>query len=79
MANPNATEGWGDPNIVAEVIYEVVGSGKKIPLRLPLGSDAWGMIKMEREAFSKELDELKSISEKPSGKEQLSSIDFLMK
>lgn len=79
MADPKLSAGWGDPKIVAEVMYEVVSSGKGIPLRLPLGSDSWGFIKAEVEAFGKELDGLKSVSERTSGAEQLESIDFLKK
>jgi hypothetical protein len=79
MADPKMTENWGDAGSVAEVIYEVVGSGKGIPLRLPLGMDSWGLMKSEVERIGKELDGLKNISERTSGSAQLDSIDFLKK
>lgn len=77
MADPKATENWGDAGKVAEVIYEVVASGKGIPLRLPLGMDSWGFMKSEAERIGKELDELKSISERTSTSAQLDSVNFL--
>jgi len=79
MLDPKASENWADPAIITEVLYEVVSRGQKIPIRLPLGMDSWGMIKGEVEKIGKELEELKGLSTRSSGEAQLGSIEFLMK
>ncbi|KAM7198442.1 hypothetical protein V8F20_006203 [Naviculisporaceae sp. PSN 640] len=59
---------WADADRIAEVIYGVVGDfegkgeGKRIPLRVPLGGDAWGVLKMENEKAARELDEIKELA-----------------
>lgn len=49
-------EMWADSERVAEAVYGVVNGGKEIPLRVPLGGDAWGVIKMEHERAGRELE-----------------------
>ena len=51
--------------------------GEKIPLRLPMGTDAWGMIRADTEKTLNELEEWKVVSESVSSPEQLESINFL--
>ena len=79
MSDPKSKESWADPVVVARVIVEtVVHQGDKpLPMRLPLGSDAWGMIKAETAAVDKELDEWKDVSKSCSSEGQLKSIEFL--
>ena len=44
-----------DPDLVVKAVVDVVASND-IPLRLPMGSDAWGLMKVEVEGMSMELD-----------------------
>lgn len=81
MADPKSQESWADPASVARVMVDTVANkgDKALPFRLPLGSDAWGMIKAENAAVDKELDEWKHVSESCSSSEQLESVAFLQK
>lgn len=71
IENEEARRLWADADRIAEVMYQVVGDfdgkdgegeGKKIPLRVPLGGDAWGVLKMENEKNGRELDEIKELA-----------------
>ncbi|KAF2691400.1 short-chain dehydrogenase/reductase-like protein SDR [Lentithecium fluviatile CBS 122367] len=77
-----ATKGWAEPGKVAEVLYEYLrdgGMGGEMGLRLPLGSDSWGMQKHALEEGLVELERAREVSCKTSGMEQLESIGFLKK
>jgi len=78
-ANADMRKKWALPEAIAEAMVEVVSRGQRIPIRVPLGPDAWGMIKAELNKVGKELDELKELSESVGHPEQLGSIDFLRK
>lgn len=75
--SPQATANWAEPEKVVEALYQYVKGGGEWPLRLPLGSDSWGMQKLAHEQSLKELEEVKSVSLSTSSEEQLKSIDFL--
>ncbi|KAL1613097.1 hypothetical protein SLS60_001329 [Paraconiothyrium brasiliense] len=75
--SPEATKNWAEPERVVQVLYEYVEKGGEMPLRLPLGSDSWGMQRLALEQGLKELDGLQTVSCSTSGKEQLASIGFL--
>ncbi|KAI1411715.1 NAD(P)-binding protein [Hypoxylon sp. FL1857] len=62
MDDAKAHEVFAKPEEVAEAIYKVVGSGKRIPIRVPLGRDAWGMIMNEVERVKEDLLECREIS-----------------
>jgi NAD(P)-dependent dehydrogenase (short-subunit alcohol dehydrogenase family) len=79
VANPEATKNWAEVERVVQVLYEFVEKGGKMPLRLPLGSDAWGMLSQKVERERRELEDVKEWSGKTSGSEQLNSIGFLTK
>ncbi|KAL8905701.1 MAG: hypothetical protein Q9207_002457, partial [Kuettlingeria erythrocarpa] len=68
---------WAEPSALAAAIYHIVGRGSRIPIRVPLGADAWGMLSADLEGIKKELDELKEISLGVGDAKQLDSIDFL--
>lgn len=54
------------PEEVARGVWGVLErkrEGEKVPLRLPLGRDAWGLIRGDVDAFSGELDEWRVVSE----------------
>jgi len=44
-------------------VVEKKRTGEKVPLRLPLGIDAWGLVRGDVDRFSKELDEWRVVSE----------------
>ena len=81
LADPKLRDGWADPAVVARVLVGVVEhqGDRPLPLRLPIGSDAWGMIKAENAAVDKELDEWKEVSQSCSSAEQLESVAFLQR
>ncbi|KAI4592713.1 hypothetical protein KJ359_010472 [Pestalotiopsis sp. 9143b] len=68
---------WAEPSALAAAIYHVVGRGSRIPIRVPLGADAWGLVAQDIEQIKKELDELKDISMGVGDPKQLETIDFL--
>ena len=79
LSNPDATANWGEAASVARVLVDAVSrqGEKPLPLRLPVGSDAYAMIVAENENITKELAEWKSEIESISSQEQVESIDFL--
>lgn len=53
---------WAEPTALAGAMFEIVNRGKQIPIRVPLGADAWSMISKDVEDTKKELEELRDIS-----------------
>lgn len=47
---------------MAKAIYEVVTRGKTIPIRFPLGTAAFGILREEVDVMAKEFDDIKPIS-----------------
>lgn len=68
---------WAEPSALAAAIYRIVDRGSRIPIRVPLGADSWGMISKDLEDIKKDLDELKEISLGVGDSKQLKTIDFL--
>ena len=68
---------WTEPSALAAAIYHVVGRGKRIPIRVPLGADAWGLIAQDIEGIKKDLDELKDVSLGVGDAKQAETVDFL--
>ncbi|KAI1261202.1 short-chain dehydrogenase [Xylariaceae sp. FL1019] len=68
---------WAEPRDIAAAIYRVVSRGQRIPIRVPLGPDAWGMIAKDLEDTKADLEEVKSISLSVGDPKQLDAIDFL--
>ena len=60
-------------------MYEVVSRGQRIPIRVPLGPDSWGLIKDEVKQVDKDLDELRYLSESVGNAKQFDSIQFIRK
>ena len=73
---PSVSSTWADPEVVSRVLIKVAAS-EDVPLRLPSGGDAWGMISMDVDATRKELDKWRVVSESTTSTEQFRSIDFL--
>jgi NAD(P)-dependent dehydrogenase (short-subunit alcohol dehydrogenase family) len=78
LQTPGVQDNWGDPVLVVQAVEKVVASDD-IPLRLPMGSDAWGMMKWEVEELEKLLEKWRAVSESSSGMQQLESVQFLKK
>ncbi|KAH9892387.1 hypothetical protein F4778DRAFT_784747 [Xylariomycetidae sp. FL2044] len=68
---------WAEPSALAAAIYEVVSGGSRIPIRIPLGADAYGLISMDIEQIKKDLEEFKDISLGVGDAKQFDTIDFL--
>ncbi|KAL8710176.1 MAG: hypothetical protein Q9220_005259 [cf. Caloplaca sp. 1 TL-2023] len=68
---------WSEPSALAAAIYQICSRGSRIPIRLPLGGDAWGMLDADLKTIKKELDEFKEISQGVGDPKQLDTIDFL--
>jgi len=58
-------------------MYSLVSAGKRIPIRLPLGADSFGMISMDIESVKKDLEEFKGLSLGLGN--QIDSVEFLKK
>jgi len=66
LQTKETSEHWMSPEEAAEGVWRVVEkkrAGEKVPLRLPIGSDAWGLVRGDVDGFSKELDEWRGVSE----------------
>jgi NAD(P)-dependent dehydrogenase (short-subunit alcohol dehydrogenase family) len=77
LRDPEASKNWANVDNVTKAMYKIVADGNEIPLRVPLGPDAWGMLKFENEKNGKMLDEWKSFSTSVGEEGQLESINFL--
>jgi hypothetical protein len=79
LSVPNVTSTWADPDKVVQALYDAImrEDTRLLPIRLPLGSDSWGMIKADVEAMNKSLEEWMDVRNGCSTKEHLQSIDFL--
>lgn len=62
IEDPEFRKSWTKPEAMAKAIYEVVSSGKQIPLRFPLGGLAWEVLRAEVDAIGKEFDDIKGLS-----------------
>ncbi|KFY51030.1 hypothetical protein V496_08991 [Pseudogymnoascus sp. VKM F-4515 (FW-2607)] len=62
MGKEENRSSWAEPDAIAAAMYRLVSRGQRIPIRVPLGADAYGMITMDIESIRKDLDEFKEIS-----------------
>lgn len=62
MKNDESRETWAPVEDVAMAMYHIVSRGQKIPIRLPLGPDAWGAIVQDLDKNKELLEELKDLS-----------------
>lgn len=79
MMQEESRSTWAEPDAIAAALYRVVSRGQRIPIRVPLGADAFGMILSDLQDIQKDLDEVKDISLSVSDAKQLESISFLRK
>lgn len=79
MSKEENRRSWAEPDAIATTIYLLVSRGQRIPIRVPLGADAYGMITMDLEGIKRDLDEFKNISLSVGEATQLDSISFLQK
>lgn len=77
MQSEQGRSHWAEPGALAAAIYRVVSRGSRIPIRVPLGADSWGMIAKDLEDVRKDLEEVKEISLGVGDSKQLETIDFL--
>ena len=77
--NPDLQKNFADPDAVARTIFDVVSlqGERPMPLRLPLGSDAFGLIKNDTEAELKSLVAWEDVIISTSTMEQMESVEFL--
>ncbi|PHH68070.1 hypothetical protein CDD83_6280 [Cordyceps sp. RAO-2017] len=69
---------WAEPSALAAAIYLVVSRGEPIPVRVPLGADAWGLISKDVDDTKSGLEAVKDISVSVGEAKQLDSIKFLL-
>ncbi|KAI0804361.1 short-chain dehydrogenase [Xylaria sp. FL0064] len=70
---------WAEARALAAAIYQIVSRGQRIPIRVPLGPDAWGMIARDVDGVKKDLDDVKDISMAVGDPKQMDAIKFLQK
>jgi NAD(P)-dependent dehydrogenase (short-subunit alcohol dehydrogenase family) len=75
--DPEAQKHFAHVDDVTKAMYSIVASGREIPLRVPIGPDAWGILKMENEKNGKALDEWKEFAISAGKEGQLESLDFM--
>jgi hypothetical protein len=81
MSAPGAGAHWAAPAALADVLVGAVQgqAARPLPLRLPLGSDSWGMIRAENENILADLAQWEDVSCSVSDRAQHDSIAFLAK
>ncbi len=79
MQDPEAFKSWAEADDVTRAMYRIVASGNEIPLRVPLGPDAWGMLKLEDEKAGQMLDQWQEFSVGVGKEGQFESLEFLRK
>ncbi|RFU28511.1 hypothetical protein B7463_g7826, partial [Scytalidium lignicola] len=62
LDTPEMKAGFAHPDRVAEIVFEASGMSG-LPLRLPVGGDAWGMIKRKVDKMQTELEKVKILSQ----------------
>lgn len=62
MDNPEFRKGWSKADSMAKAIYQVVDREKPIPIRFPLGTASFGILREEIDTMAREFDEIKAIS-----------------
>lgn len=77
MQDPELSKNWADVDAITKAMYAIVAGGKQIPLRVPLGPDAWGMLKLENDKNGKALDEWKDFSISAGKAGQFESLSFM--
>ncbi|KAJ1567673.1 hypothetical protein HK405_005176 [Cladochytrium tenue] len=77
MKDPKSTESWASPDALAVAIFQLVSRGQRIPIRLPLGVDSWGMIMADIEQNRVELEGLKELSLSVNEPTSLSGYSYL--
>ncbi|OJK01531.1 hypothetical protein ASPACDRAFT_1887180 [Aspergillus aculeatus ATCC 16872] len=70
---------WAEPQAIARAMVEIVSRGRRIPIRVPLGADSFGLISMELESVRKDLEEVREVSLGVGETEQLDSLGFLQR
>jgi hypothetical protein len=75
--NPTSQDMWAPPASIAACMYELVSRGQVIPLRQPLGPDAWMTIKAELPKTEKLLDEGKELAMRAGHSEQANWEKFM--
>jgi hypothetical protein len=51
-----------EPSVVVETIFTIASRGERVPLRLPLGINAWRLAKSKFESLLGDLDAVKKLS-----------------
>ncbi|KAI0393491.1 short-chain dehydrogenase [Xylariaceae sp. FL0594] len=77
MSRPENQTLWAEPRDLAAAVYRVVSRGGRIPIRVPLGADSWGLIARDLDETRKLLDEVKEISHSVGDAKQLDAVSFL--
>lgn len=77
MQSEQGRSTWTDPRDLAVAVYALVSSGNRVPIRVPLGPDSWGLLISDLESIRKDLDEFKNVSLGLGDSKQLESISFL--
>ncbi|KAI1179552.1 retinol dehydrogenase 8 [Nemania sp. FL0916] len=62
IANPDIRKGFSSADDIARGMYELLTRGERIPIRVPLGVDAWEVVRSEAESVRCEMDELREFS-----------------
>ncbi|KAI0474186.1 NAD(P)-binding protein [Xylariaceae sp. FL0804] len=77
---PENRESWVEPDAVAAAMHLIVSRGRRIPIRLPLGPDSFGLISQEIDNVKRDLEEHKEISLSVFNPQKTSSaVEFLRK
>ncbi|KAH7040641.1 short-chain dehydrogenase [Microdochium trichocladiopsis] len=77
MHNPEILKNFARVEDVAAAMYGIASRGGKIPLRVPLGPDAWSAIQADVEQLRVDIEAIKDLSMSVGSKEQLELLKAL--
>lgn len=78
LASGQGRETWAEPADLAATLYNLAAAGKRLPIRLPLGPDAWGLVSADIDGVRRDLDEFKHVSLSIGDAKQMESASFLL-
>lgn len=61
LADPSSRKTWALAERVVQVLYEVLAKGGELPLRLPLGIEAYGLLEQGAKAVLEDLEAWKAV------------------
>lgn len=73
--NPESRKSWSRPEAMSKAIYEMASRGRPVPVRFPLGTVAWEVLKAKAESTVEEFAENRALSISVDGTELAKDVE----